>query len=96
MSKKIVMGLMAASVLAVSGGALAADKGCKEMAPMAMKEIMQSKMMKVDKDGMITVQQWLDMENERIQGRMKKMGVDSDKMTPAQWEKMYQELYSNG
>ncbi|MES2149599.1 MAG: hypothetical protein V4508_07370 [Pseudomonadota bacterium] len=77
-----------ALAMAVAGGAVAAEK---DMAKAPMMEMVKS--IKADKDGMISVQQVLDMEHQRISKKMKEMGMKGDKMTPADWEKLYDQLY---
>lgn len=99
MIKMMASAVMMAAMMA--GGAAAADKevpkaAMKEMpakdAPrMPMKEMVKS--IKADKDGMVSVQQVMDMERERISKKMKEMGMKGDKMAPAEWEKLYDQLY---
>lgn len=87
MFKKMASALAMGAALALTGGAFAA-----EMAPAApMKDMVKS--IKADKDGMISVQQVLDMERARIGAKMKEMGMKGDKMTPSEWEKFYEERY---
>lgn len=99
MIKRMASTLMMAAVMA--GGAAAAEKempkaAMKEMpmkdaSKMPMKEMVKS--IKADKDGMISMQQVMDMERERISKKMKEMGMKGDKMAPAEWEKLYDQLY---
>ncbi len=99
MIKTMASAVVMAAVMA--GGALAAEKDmpkapmkempAKAMATMPMKDMVKS--IKADKDGMISMQQVMDMERERIGKKMKEMGMKGDKMTPADWEKLYDQLY---
>lgn len=71
--------------------AAAKDMPMKDMPKMPMKDMVKS--IKADKDGMVSMQQVMDMERERIGKKMKEMGMKGDKMTPADWEKLYDQLY---
>lgn len=90
MFAKITSAALVAMVMA--GGAMAADKEApKDAAKMPMKEMVKT--MKADKDGMISVHQVMEMERARIEKKMKDMGMKGDKMSPAEWEKLYDQLY---
>jgi hypothetical protein len=93
MMKKMASAVVVALVMA--GGASAADKEMpktpmKEMA-MPMKDMVKT--IKADKDGMISMKQVMDMEREHMSRKMKEMGMKGDKMTPADWEKLYDQIY---
>ncbi|MES2879349.1 MAG: hypothetical protein V4713_13115, partial [Pseudomonadota bacterium] len=79
MMKKRASAALLGATLCVMGGAMAADTDGKKMA--------------TDKDGMISVQQVMEMERARLHDKMKAMGIQGDKMTPTEWDKLREDLY---
>jgi translation initiation factor 2 gamma subunit (eIF-2gamma) len=99
MMKTMATAVMLAAVMAGAVSAAetempapqAKERSAKDMPKMPMKEMVKS--IKADKDGMVSMQQVMDMERERISKKMKEMGMKGDKMAPAEWEKLYDQLY---
>lgn len=79
MIKKLASALVLGALLGATGGVFAAETDGKKMA--------------ADKDGMISVQQAMDMERARISDKMKAMDIKGEKMAPTEWDKLREDLY---